>query len=300
MNFTHLKAFFTVAKLKSFTKAAVELSVSQPTLSLQVQSLENQYDIVLINRAKKSIELTEEGETVYSFAESIFSLSRDLENTIEDINMLRSGKLQIGTTPTIARYMLPGIIQTLKKRNPDLRLQLYTGLSREVLSKVTEYEYHIGIIGRVSYPRNIIARPVLNPTLYFITTDKMSQSIHLRDLANHPVIFPEQGSVTREYIIQEFRKRDIPLNDYIDCENPSALKQMVQLGMGGAFLPWYSIETGVKEGKYRYVKILDGLSMNIDLVYLQERRKSKSIKTFNITLNEYRFPKSVPDDEITS
>ena len=54
---------------------------------------------------------------------------------------------------------------------------------------------------------------------------------------------------------------------------------MVQLGMGGAFLPWYSIETGVKEGKYRYVKILDGLSMNIDLVYLQERRKSKSIKT---------------------
>ena len=77
MNFTHLKAFFTVAKLKSFTKAAVELSVSQPTLSLQVQSLENQYDIVLINRTKKSIELTEEGKTVYSFADTIFSLSRE-------------------------------------------------------------------------------------------------------------------------------------------------------------------------------------------------------------------------------
>ena len=300
MNFTHLKAFFTVAKLKSFTKAAVELSVSQPTLSLQVQSLENQYDIVLINRTKKSIELTEEGKTVYSFADTIFSLSRDLENTIEDLNMLRSGKLQIGTTPTIARYMLPDIIQTLKQHNPDLRLQLYTGLSREVLSKVTEYEYHIGIIGRVPYPGNIIARPILNPELYFITSGKMNRSIHLRELANHPVIFPEQGSVTREYIIRQFQKRNIPLNDYIDCENPSALKHMVQLGMGGAFLPWYSIESDIKEGKYNYVKVLDGLSMNIDLVYLQERRKSKSIKTFNTTLNEYRFPKSSADEETVS
>ena len=70
--------------------------------------------------------------------------------------------------------------------------------------------------------------------------------------------------------------------------------------MGGAFLPWYSIESDIKEGKYSYVEVLDGLSMNIDLVYLQERRKSKSIKTFNTTLNEYRFPKSSPDEEILS
>lgn len=300
MNFTHLKAFYTVAKLKSFTKAAIEQSVSQPTLSLQVQNLENQYDIVLINRTKKSIALTEEGKTVYNFADKIFSLSRDLEDTIEDLNLLRSGKLQIGTTPTLARYMLPGIIQTLKQNNPDLRLQLYTGLSREVLGKVMEFEYHIGIIGRVSYPSNIIARQILNPNLYFITADKMNRSIHLKDLANYPIIFPEQGSATREYIMQEFKKRDIPLNNYIDCENPPALKHMVHLGMGGAFLPWYSIETDVKEGKYGYVEVLDGLSLNIDLVYLRERRKSKPIKTFNTTLKEYRFLKSSPDEETPS
>ena len=65
MNFTHLKAFYTVAKLKSFTKAAVELSVSQSTLSIQVQNLESQYDMVLINRTKKSIKLTDEGDTIW-------------------------------------------------------------------------------------------------------------------------------------------------------------------------------------------------------------------------------------------
>lgn len=299
MNFTHLKAFFTVAKLKSFTKAAIELSVSQPTLSLQVQNLENHYDIVLFNRTKKSFELTEEGSTIYAFADKIFSLSRELENTIEDLNTLRSGKLIIGTTPTLARYMLPGIIQMLKQHNPDLRLQLYTGLSHEVLSKVTEFEYHIGIIGRVPYPDNIIARPVMNPKLYFITADKMDAAIQLMDLANYPIIFPEQGSATREYIMQEFRRKDIPLNDYITCENPPALKHMVHLGIGGAFLPWYSIKNDLDEGKYRHVEILDGLSLNIDLVYLLERKKSKPITTFNRTLKAYQFPISPPGSEIS-
>lgn len=289
MNFTHLKAFYTVAKLKSFTKAAVELSVSQSTLSIQVQNLESQYDIVLINRTKKSIKLTDEGDTIYAFADKIFSLSLDLDNTIEDLNMLRSGKMQIGTTPTLARYMLPNVIQMLKQHNPDLKLQLYTGLSREVLSKVTEFKYHIGIIGRVAYPDNIIARQVLNPKLYFITADKMNPSTHLKDLENYPIIFPEEGSATREYIIQEFLKRDITLNDYIMCENPPAIKNMVQLGIGGAFLPWYSIEKDVKEEKYNYVEVLDGLSLNIDLIYLNERRNSIPIKKFNAILKEYQY-----------
>ena len=185
--------------------------------------------------------------------------------------------------------MLPGIIHTLKQQNPDLRLQLYTGLSKEVLGKVIEFEYHIGIIGRVAYPSNIIARQILNPKLYFITADKMNNPIRLKDLASYPIIFPEHGSATREYIIQEFQKREIPLNNYIDCENPPALKHMVHLGTGGAFLPWYSIESDVKAGKYRYVEILDGFSLNIDLVYLKERKKSKPVKIFNSTLKEYQL-----------
>jgi len=108
----------------------------------------------------------------------------------------------------------------------------------------------------------------------------MNASIPLKNLSNYPLLFPEQGSATREYIINEFKKRSIPLNKYIDCENPSALKHMVHLGTGGAFLPSYSIEKDVREGKYKRIEILDNLSMTIDLVYLKERKKSQPIKTF--------------------
>ncbi|MBW2593427.1 MAG: hypothetical protein JRE58_10610, partial [Deltaproteobacteria bacterium] len=234
----------------------------------------------LIKRTKSNIELTSEGKIVFSYAEKIFSIVRDLESNLEDFNSLKAGKLKIGSTPTLARYILPDIIVSLKKRNPDLKVQLYTGLSKEVLGKVIDFEYHIGIIGRVAYPGNIICKKISNPRLYLITSDDMNASIPLKNLSNYPLLFPEQGSATREYIINEFKKRSIPLNKYIDCENPSALKHMVHLGTGGAFLPSYSIEKDVREGKYKRIEILDNLSMTIDLVYLKERKKSQPIKTF--------------------
>jgi DNA-binding transcriptional LysR family regulator len=271
MNFTHLKAFYSGVKYSSFTQAARELNVSQPTLSLQVQNLEKQYDIPLLKRTKKVIELTHEGKIVFSYAEKIFSLAGEMENKIEDLNSSKSGDLKIGSTPTLAHYMLPNLILELKEDNPNLKLQLFTGLSREVLGKVLDYEYHVGIIGRVSYPSNIIYKELLNPRLCFITAD-------------------ERGSATREYIINEFQKRNIALNNYIDCENASALKNMVHLGMGGGFFPLYGVEKDVKEGKYRCVEILDELSLHIDLVYLLERKKSQTVRSFISALKGYSFP----------
>ena len=80
------------------------------------------------------------------------------------------------------------------------------------------------------------------------------------------------------------------MNNYIDCENASALKNMVHLGMGGAFFPLYGIEKDVKEGKYRCIEILDELSLHIDLIYLLERKKSQTVKSFVSALKGYSFP----------
>jgi len=289
MNFTHLKAFYNVAKYRSFTVAARELNVSQSTLSLQVQNLERQYDIPLIKRTKKAIELTDEGKIVFSYAKRIFSLAHEMERTIEDLNATQSGKLKIGCTQLLARYMLPNIFLALKESNPELRIQLYTGLSREILSKVIDFEYHVGLIGRVSYPGNIICKQISKQKLHLITTDRINDQIRLKDLSNYPLILREEGSATREYIINEFAKRNIPLNNYIESQNPDAIKRMVHLGMGGAFFPSYSIEEDVQEGRFRKIEIVDHLYLCIDRIYLMERRKSKTLRSFISVVSEYSF-----------
>lgn len=287
MNFAHLKAFYHVAECKSFTLASQRLNLSQPTLSLHVQGLEKWYGFPLIKRHKKGLELTEEGELVFSYARSIFSLVRDLDNAMEDLS---ARGLKIGSTPTLAHYIMPKIVQALKEANPLLKIQLFTGLSEEVLQKVINYDYHVGLIGRADCPDYIINKRVAEPKLYFITKDaQLPARIHLKDLADYPVILPKEGSRTRSYIIEAFEKLNVPLNNRIDSENAQAIKDMVHMGIGGAFFPVYAIEADVLEKKYRKIEILDELHLFISLIYLQERRSLDMVKKFLAAVKESAF-----------
>ena len=285
MNFTHLKAFYHVAKCKSYTVAAHKLNISQPTLSLQVQKLETYYDTPLLKRGKKHIELTEEGKLIFSYAKKIFSLASEVENKIEVMNTLLSGKLKIGSTPSLAHFVLPNIISMLKKDKPDIEIQINTSVSKVVVEEVLDYENHIALIGRVFYPSNIIYKPFLSTRLYFITTDVMRDKISLKDLANYPIILRGSGSATRDYIVNEFRERNIPLNNRINCEDASAIKDMVRLGIGGALFPQFSIEKNFNSNNFRCIEILEELLVHIDVIYLREREDSKIIKEFFSALN---------------
>jgi DNA-binding transcriptional LysR family regulator len=287
LNFTYIRAFYTVAKFKSFTLAAQQLNVSQPTLSQQVKSMERQYGFPLIKRNKKIVRLTQEGEVIFSYVEKIMQVAREMDREVED---LHSGHLKIGTTPTLSRYLLPNIIVKLKEKNPDLKVKIYTGLSKEILEMVLDLECHVGIAGRIPYPDPVIFRNILKPKLSFISRDIKKDRIHIKELAGYPILFPEEGSATRDYIIEEFRKRGIPLNIYMDCENPSALKHMVHLGMGGAFFPRYGVEEEVKEGKYRCIELLDDLHLTIDLIYLNDWKRSKVVRMFVEVLFEEARP----------
>lgn len=286
MNFTHLKAFYSVAACNGFTQAAQMLNISQSTLSLQVQSLEKRYCLALIKRNKRTFELTEEGKVVFEFARQIFALADNLDSVVED---LKGSRLKIGSTPTLAHFIMPGVIMALKAKNPRLKYELYTGLSRELLTKVSNFEYHAALIGRIDYPDNIISQNIAEPKLYFIASVPMGETIRLADLSDYPIILPEQGSATRDYIIREFERRGIPLNICMDCENSEAIRNMVHLGMGGAFFPLYGIRDDLREGKYHRSAIEEDLHLKLDVVYLKERRSMKVIRDFVAALRNRDF-----------
>jgi len=278
MNFSQLQAFYQVAKNGSFTRAAIELNVSQPTVSMQVQALEKHYNILLLKRGIKGIELTIAGKKVFSMAQKVFSISNELESYLIELDQFKSGTLKIASTRQLARYFVPGIVIQLREMNSELKLELYTSLSHDIMEKITNMVFHAGIIGRVPYPDNMIFRPIFRPHLYFITTDKIGPKIRLEQLSNYPIILGEEGSATRAYIIREFEKRGIPLNNCVAAQNPSAIKHMVHLGVGGAFFPHYSIAKDVKKGKYYQIEIVEDLHLHIDLIYLEERRYATAIK----------------------
>jgi len=289
MNFIHLRAFYAIVNNASFTRAAEELHVSQPALSMQLQSLEKYCAHPLLKRTKKEFELTQEGEILYAYAKRLFDLTDEMENAIQDFNTLQTATMIVGSTQLFAHYIFPGIILKLKGAFPELKLQLNTGLSREVLTKVANFEYHVGIIGRIAYPENIIFKQISKQKLCFITTEKMKQRIHLKELSNYPIILREDGSATREYIINEFARRNIAMDNHISSQNPSAIKRMVQLGMGGAFFPQYAIEEDIREGKFKQIEVVEDLHLSIDLIYLLERKKLKAIQDIVSAVTDCSF-----------
>lgn len=277
MNMNHLKAFYAVATAKSFTHAAKQLNVSQPTLSMQVKLLEKRFSVPLIKRNKKMFELTAEGKIVFNHAERIFlhihELKKELEN-FETNNMI------IGSTPYISNHVLPEILLAIQEKHSGVKVQIYTGLSKEVLDKVVDYEYQLAVIGRLPYPDNIVSIPILKTKLLFISKDDVGEEISLQELANYPIILPEQGSATREYLINAFNARNLTITNSIDCENPPAIQHMVSLGMGGAFFPLFNIQRNVQEGWFHMANVKEDLSLDYDLIFLKGRRSSHTVRIF--------------------
>lgn len=285
ININHLKAFYEVAKAKSFTAAARLMEVSQPTLSMQVKSLEKRFAVPLIKRNKKAFEMTGEGEIVFGHAEKIFLLIQGLE---KDLESFEAGHMVIGSTLYLSDYLLPDILLEIRERHPNVKVQIYTGLSQEVLQKVVDYEYHLAIIGRLPYPDNIVSVPILKAKLLFISKEDMGDRVSLRQLASYPIILPEEGSATRDYLIREFAARNLILANRIDCENPLAIQHMVQLGLGGAFFSQFNIQRGLQEGLFHAAEIEENLSLSYNLIFLKDRRNSHVVRIFTSIIKQMR------------
>jgi len=286
MNCKHLLAFYAVAKNKSFTLAARELNVSQPVLSIEVKKLEKTYNVILIQRKKKTFELTEEGKIAFAYARQVFALLDDLKEVLIQGD---EQNLKIGSTPYIVNYVMPDVLNALKEYNGDLKFQIYTGLSTEIMEMLVNGDCHVAVIGRVPYPDEVIYREIMKLPLYFITRDPVQDKVFLRELSGASFILPEKGSATREHLMEGFKRRNIPLDHFIECESPPAIKHMVHLGMGGAFFPLFDIRDDVRKGKYRMVEILDPVSVTYDLVYLKDKRKSRSVRNFVEVFKKFDF-----------
>ena len=278
VNLTHLKAFYMVAKNRSFTLACKELGVSQPTISLQVREFEKYCGNPLLTRNTRKIELTQEGKLIFPLTEKIFAIEDEIENTIEEIRNLNLGTLEIGTTFLTLENLIPNIIRSVKDRNPGLKIHLSAGSAEEILRGVIDYRYHLGIIGRLSYPNNIIAKEIQKMKLYFISKSKIKEKIYLEDLANYPVICPSKGNGLRELIVNEFRKRNIPLNVQIESDDPRIIRSMVQGGLGGAFVPSYAKDEKWEGRGIKVAEIIDSPFLYLDAIFLKERRKSHFVK----------------------
>lgn len=240
MSDRRLKVFHTVAKLLSFTKAAEALHMTQPAVTFQVRQLEEYFNTRLFDRTHNKVNLTPAGERVSEFAERIFDLYSEMENSVRDLTGEISGALTIGASTTIAEYMLPALLGEFKTRYPDINLRLKVANSEGIVSMVEHNVIDLGVVESPVSNKNLIVEVCHDDQLVVIATPdhelaKRGTKVKAAEIAQFPFVSREEGSGTRDVIMQYLIDENVSPNEMDIClelGSPEAIKGAVEAGMG--------------------------------------------------------------------
>lgn len=240
MSDRRLKVFHTVAKLLSFTKAAEALHMTQPAVTFQVRQLEEYFNTRLFDRTHNKVSLTPTGEKVSEFADRIFDLYTEMENSVRDLTGEISGALTIGASTTIAEYMLPALLGEFKNRYPEINLRLKVSNSEGIVTMVEHNVIDLGVVEAPVSNKNLIVEVCHDDHLVVVAAPdhelvKRGGKVSATELTQYPFVCREEGSGTREVIIQYLLDENInpaEMNYCLELGSPEALKGAVEAGMG--------------------------------------------------------------------
>ncbi len=238
-----LQVFYTVARLLSFTKAAEALHMTQPAVTFQVRQLEDHFNTRLFDRVHNRVTLTEAGRKAYGYAEKIFELYNEMENAVKELTGDLSGSLTIGASTTIAEYMLPDLLRGFKAQFPELNLKLKVSNSDGIVSMVENSAIDLGVVEAPVSNKNLIVEPcrvdqlvvVVAPDHHFAERE----TLRMHELCNEPFICREEGSGTREVIMDYVARQGLEpgtLNVCMELGSPESIKGAVEAGMGISIL----------------------------------------------------------------
>lgn len=279
MSDRRLKVFHAVAKLLSFTKAAEALHMTQPAVTFQVRQLEEYFNTRLFDRTHNKVNLTPAGKNVYEFAERIFDLYDEMENSVRELTGEISGALTIGASTTIAEYMLPTLLGQFKAKYPDINIRLKVSNSEGIVSMVEHNVIDLGVVEASVSNKNLIVEKCHDDQLVVAAPPghelgKLNAPIKPENLKAYPFICREEGSGTREVIMEYLKDNSInetEMNFCLELGSPESLKGAVEAGMGVSILSRSTIDKELKLGTLQQIELDPPL--NRQFSFVRQRQK---------------------------
>jgi DNA-binding transcriptional LysR family regulator len=279
LDYHKLRIFKAVADLKSFSKAAQMLFLSQPTVTLQIKKIENYLGMTLFRRYKSNLELTEEGKVLYQFASKIIEDYMNMEENLK--NVRKTSVLYIGCSSTIGDYLLPKIITKFISENPEVSIKIFIGNSKEVEDGVLSKIFNIGLVEDNIISNKLDVSEFYEDEIILIASKNNSISEYLKtqnELKNYKFIFREFGSGTRNIVEQSLK---IKISPSMEVSSSKAIAKIVQNSDYLAFVSKLVAEDLINDGHLKKIEVDD----------LKITRKFSIITQKNIRLSsvENRF-----------
>jgi aminoethylphosphonate catabolism LysR family transcriptional regulator len=279
MRHAQLRAFHHVAVEGGFSRAAEALRLTQPAISDQVKSLEADYDVLLFDRRRKQVVLTETGQRLLEVTRRLFEVENQARELLSEARALSAGRLRI--IADSALHLLH-VLAPFRERYPGVEVEVRTGNSQQVVAALEAYEADLGVLGDAPAGD---AFDVLSlgstPIIAFAARRSAAArrvSMTLAELALQPLVLRERGSKTRQKIEAAAVEQGIVLHATIEAEGREAVREIVAAGAGVGVVS--EAEFG-HDPRLARIAISDvDIRMEESLVCLRDRAGGKLISAF--------------------
>jgi len=286
-----LRTFRAVAEQLSFSAAAHELSISQPSVSYQVKELEGVLGLPLIDRLGKRVRLTEAGDVLYEYARRTLTLLDEVALVMEQMRGIERGTLRVGASATVGIYVIPLALGAYKKVHPNLALSLEIG-SREMLQeRLKRGVLDLAVLSLPIADPNLESTPFMDDELVLVVPAGHPLAgrtdLTLRDFTGESFLMREPGSGTRLAVEMAARRAGVSLQVGMELGSNGAIKHAVEAGLGVAVLSSHAIELERKGGGLVVVDI-DGFPIlrPWSIVHLRRRQLPAAVAQFIEFLRE--------------
>lgn len=261
---TKLSVFKEVATQLSFTKAADNLSMSQPAISKTIKALEDHYNKTFFVRAGNSIELTQEGAELLEYTNQILALYADLDDHFTNPESLEEQQITCGASTTLAQYILPRVLARLQKKYVQTNISLLSANTDRIEQMITNRQLDFGIIEGKNNKTQLHYTPFIKDEIVLVTNSQnpmvKSGVVAREELAELPIIERENGSGTKAVIYEKLNELGIQtLNSNTELNSSEAIKHYLYHSNKFSLLSVYSVQEDLMNNKLRIIDI-DGVS----------------------------------------
>lgn len=260
-----LEILIALVETGTFTRAAGRFFLSQPSLTKQMQNLEDAVGTKLLNRGSTGVSLTQEGQILCDYAKRIIRLREDAKERIGRLKEQESGHIYISASTIPATYILPRLLGLLIQTYPDMKVHIQTHDSEETIQTVLNDQAELGFIGKEPAGKKLTAERLWKDHLVLaVPADHplaRQETVSVEVLSQIPFIVRERGSATRDIIDSCLQRNfDANLSHFnVVCEMGSseAVKEAILAGLGVSILSVFAIERELSQGLLTTVTLKD-------------------------------------------
>ncbi|QTH39917.1 LysR family transcriptional regulator [Cohnella sp. LGH] len=295
MNISQLETLVTISKTLSFRKAGEVLNLTQPAVSAQIKSLEDEFKAILVDR-NHPVALTDRGQVFLDHAEQILTIVEQLKQKLTDLNQVPQGHIVLGTTSSIAIQILPRVLSYFQNQYPLIKTSILSMSSTQVLSSVENGAVDIGIGYLTDRSLQVETSILYYDTFEFVVAPQHplagAKRVTIDMLKDVPLILLSPDTLGRRFTDRVLREHGIEPNIAMELGSSEEVKRMVELNLGAAVVSKLSIAEEVRRGTLKMIPVTElEVSHPVGVMTKSGRYVNSAMRQF---LNDL---KGMPEDQ---